>query len=64
MRHDIRKIQQDLKITCLYVTHDQLEAFTMSDRIVLMNNGIIEQIGAPEQIKNNPETEYVREFLQ
>tara|TARA_B100000925_G_scaffold285191_1_gene261177 strand:+ start:4503 stop:5228 length:726 start_codon:yes stop_codon:yes gene_type:complete len=64
MRHDIRKIQQDLKITCLYVTHDQLEAFTMSDRIVLMNNGVIEQIGAPEQIKNNPETEYVREFLQ
>ena len=64
MRLEIRQLQRQLGITSLYVTHDQLEAFTMSDRIVLMNNGVIEQIGAPEQIKNNPETEYVREFLQ
>jgi iron(III) transport system ATP-binding protein len=64
MRHDIRKIQQDLKITCLYVTHDQLEAFSMSDRVVLMNNGVIEQIGTPDQFRTNPETSYVKEFLQ
>ena len=64
MRHDIRKIQQDLKITCLYVTHDQIEAFSMSDRIVLMNNGLIEQIGTPDEFKQSPKTSFVEEFLQ
>ena len=64
MRHDIRKIQQDLKITCLYVTHDQLEAFSMSDRIVLMNSGVIEQVGSPAEFKSDPKTAYVSEFLQ
>ncbi|MAW07042.1 MAG: ABC transporter substrate-binding protein [Halobacteriovoraceae bacterium] len=64
MRHDIRKIQKELSITCLYVTHDQLEAFSMSDRIVVLNQGVIEQVGSPEQIKSLPETPFVQSFLQ
>ena len=64
MRHDIRRIQQELKITCLYVTHDQVEAFSMSDRIVLLNQGVIEQIGRPAELRDNPRTQYVQEFLQ
>ena len=64
MRYDIRKIQQDLKITCLYVTHDQIEAFSMSDRIVLMNQGLIEQVGSPSEFKTSPKTAYVSDFLQ
>ena len=64
MRYDIRRIQQELKITCLYVTHDQVEAFSMSDRIVLMNQGVIEQIGQPTELRDSPKTPYVQEFLQ
>tara|TARA_R110002072_G_scaffold276051_1_gene437649 strand:+ start:418409 stop:419143 length:735 start_codon:yes stop_codon:yes gene_type:complete len=63
MRVDIRNIQQRFKITCIYVTHDQIEAFTMSDRIVIMNKGEIVQIGGPEEIRNNPANDFVKDFI-
>lgn len=63
MRGDIRKIQQDFGITCIYVTHDQIEAFTMSDRIVIMNKGDIVQMGAPKEIRNNPANDFVADFI-
>ena len=64
MREDIRRIQQDFGITCIYVTHDQLEAFTMSDKIVVMNKGVIEQIGTPHEIRNAPNSSFVESFIQ
>ena len=64
MREDIRRIQQDFGITCIYVTHDQLEAFTMSDKIVVMNKGVIEQIGTPHGIRNAPNSSFVESFIQ
>lgn len=63
MRHDIRNIQQKFKITCIYVTHDQVEAFTMSDKIVIMNKGEILQMGTPESIRNNPVNDFVADFI-
>ena len=63
MRTEIRKIQQDLGITCLYVTHDQSEALTMADRIVIMNKGRIEQIGTPFEIYSNPQSVFVADFI-
>jgi len=64
MRIDIRDIQQKLGFTCVYVTHDQLEAFTMSDRILIMNQGVVQQVGTPEEIRQNPANEFVREFIK
>lgn len=63
MRVDIRKIQKDFGITCIYVTHDQIEAFTMSDKIVVMKDGDIIQVGKPEEIRANPVNEFVRDFI-
>lgn len=64
MRKDIRDIQKKLKLTVVYVTHDQIEANTMSDRIVIMNQGKIVQVGSPSEIKANPANEFVRSFIQ
>lgn len=64
MRKDIRDIQKKLKLTVVYVTHDQIEANTMSDRIVIMNQGKIVQVGSPAEIKANPANEFVRNFIQ
>lgn len=64
MRKDIRDIQKKLKLTVVYVTHDQLEANTMSDRIVIMKSGKILQAGTPAEIKSNPANDFVREFIQ
>lgn len=64
MRKDIRKIQQDLKLTMVYVTHDQKEAFQMSDKVVVMNKGQIEQIGSPVEIHKNPVSEFVADFIK
>ncbi|SVB58256.1 uncharacterized protein METZ01_LOCUS211110, partial [marine metagenome] len=50
MRYEIRKLHNDLQTTTIYVTHDQIEAMTMADEIVVMNNGVIEQIGTPYEI--------------
>lgn len=64
MRVDIRRIQQEFGITCIYVTHDQVEAFTMSDMIVVMNKGQIIQAGSPGEIRSNPVNDFVREFIR
>lgn len=63
MRVDIRKIQQSFGITCIYVTHDQVEAFTMSDKIVVMNQGDIVQAGTPSEIREAPASDFVRDFI-
>ncbi len=63
MRIFIRKIQQDSNITSVYVTHDQEEAMTLSDRIVVMNQGEIEQVGPPEEIYARPKTKFVADFI-
>ncbi len=63
MQIELRRIQQELKITTVYVTHDQGEAMNMSDRIVVMNLGLIEQTGNAEDIYNNPRTKFVADFI-
>lgn len=63
LRAEIRSIQQRLGITTIYVTHDQEEALSLSDRIVVMNAGRIEQVGTPFQIYNFPETAFVASFV-
>ena len=63
LRQEIRAIQRQLGITTIYVTHDQEEALSLSDRIVVMNEGRIEQIGTPFQIYNFPETPFVASFV-
>jgi iron(III) transport system ATP-binding protein len=63
MRTEIRRIQQTLGITSVYVTHDQVEAMTLSDRIVVMNQGRIEQIGPPQEIYRRPRTAFVADFI-
>jgi putative spermidine/putrescine transport system ATP-binding protein len=63
MREELKKIQSELKITVVFVTHDQEEAMAISDRIVVMNRGGIEQIGTPEEIYDNPRTRFVAEFI-
>jgi putative spermidine/putrescine transport system ATP-binding protein len=63
LRAEIRRIQQQLGITTIYVTHDQEEALSLSDRIVVMNQGRIEQIGTPFEIYNRPATPFVARFV-
>jgi spermidine/putrescine ABC transporter ATP-binding subunit len=63
MRLEIKQLQRRLNITTLFVTHDQEEALTMSDRIVVMNAGRIEQVGTPEQIYEHPRTAFVADFI-
>jgi iron(III) transport system ATP-binding protein len=63
MRGEIRRIQQELNITSVYVTHDQIEAMTLSDRIVVMNEGVISQIGNPVEIYRYPNSRFVANFI-
>lgn len=63
LRRELRSLHRALKITTIMVTHDQEEALTMADRIVVMNQGIIEQIGTPEDIYHNPSTLFVTNFV-
>ena len=63
MQTELKKIQQNLGITFIYVTHDQEEALTMSDTVVVMNNGEIQQIGSPEDIYNEPKNAFVADFI-
>jgi len=63
LRAEIRSIQQQLGITAVYVTHDQEEALSLSDRVVVMNAGRMEQVGAPFEIYNFPTTEFVAQFV-
>ncbi|MFZ1770757.1 MAG: ABC transporter ATP-binding protein [Caldilinea sp.] len=63
LRNEIRAIQRQLGITTVYVTHDQEEALSLSDRVVVMNLGVIEQVGAPFEIYNFPTTAFVASFV-
>ncbi|WP_026476588.1 spermidine/putrescine ABC transporter ATP-binding protein [Alkaliphilus transvaalensis] len=63
MQFELKKIQQHLGITFIYVTHDQEEALTMSDTIVVMKDGLIQQIGTPEDIYNEPKNSFVADFI-
>ncbi len=63
LRHEVRQLQQRLGVTTIMVTHDQEEALTMADRIVVMNQGVIEQVGTPLQIYREPRTAFVADFV-
>ncbi|MCL2514809.1 MAG: ABC transporter ATP-binding protein [Microbacteriaceae bacterium] len=63
LRDEIRRIQQELGITTLFVTHDQEEALAVADRVAVMNTGNIEQIGTPEELYLNPATPFVADFV-
>ncbi|MGM0340754.1 ABC transporter ATP-binding protein [Enterococcus sp. AZ007] len=63
MRAEIAKLHQRLETTTIYVTHDQTEAMTMADRIVIMKDGIVQQIGTPQQVYNAPENIFVASFI-
>jgi putative spermidine/putrescine transport system ATP-binding protein len=63
LRGELRRIQQDLGITAVYVTHDQEEALSIADRIAVMRGGRIEQIGGPEEIYARPRTDFVADFV-
>ncbi len=63
MRLEIRELQEKLGITALYVTHDQVEAMTMADRMIVMNGGIAEQIGTPLEVYETPQTLFAAQFI-
>ena len=63
MQYELKRIQQEVGITFIFVTHDQEEALTMSDKIVVMNRGEIQQVGSPEEIYNEPANKYVAGFI-
>lgn len=63
MQYELKRIQQEVGITFIFVTHDQEEALTMSDKIVVMKDGEIQQVGTPEDIYNEPENRYVANFI-
>ena len=63
MRMEIKALQRELGVTSLYVTHDQVEAMTLADRVVVMNEGVAEQIGAPLDVYRNPATIFVAGFI-
>ena len=63
MQLELKKIQQSLNITFIYVTHDQEEALTMSDTVVVMKDGVIQQVGTPQDIYNEPKNAFVADFI-
>ena len=63
MRTEIRRIQQEVGITAIYVTHDQSEAMALSDQIIIMNKGVVAQIGTPQEIYYHPVNEFVADFI-
>jgi len=63
LRHEIKELQANLGITTIMVTHDQEEALTMADRIVVMNHGVIDQVGTPIEIYTEPATAFVADFI-
>ncbi|ARS88907.1 ABC transporter ATP-binding protein [Natrarchaeobaculum aegyptiacum] len=63
MRNEIKQIQREVDVTTLHVTHDQAEALSMSDRVIVMNDGKKEQEGSPKELYRNPQTEFVAEFV-
>ncbi len=63
LRVEIKRLHQQLKNTMIYVTHDQIEAMTLADRIAIMKGGAIQQLGTPEEIYNRPQNKYVADFI-
>ena len=63
LRHEIKALQRTLGVTTIMVTHDQEEALTMADRIVVMNQGAIDQVGTPQEIYRHPTTAFVADFV-
>jgi multiple sugar transport system ATP-binding protein len=63
MRTEIKRVHQMVKTTTIYVTHDQVEAMTLADRVVVMNNGVIEQIASPQDLYHHPKTKFVAGFI-
>ncbi len=63
LRHEIKELQRRLGVTTVMVTHDQEEALTMADRIVVMNHGVIEQVGSPHEVYRQPATAFVADFI-
>lgn len=63
MRREIRELQKKMETTAIYVTHDQIEALTMSDKLAVMRDGKIEQLGSPEEVYKNPANTFVASFL-
>src|SRR5438034_3052671 len=63
MRTEIKKIHQKVRTTTVYVTHDQVEAMTLADRVVVMNAGLIEQVGSPNDLYHSPTTKFVAGFI-
>ncbi|SMX48572.1 ABC transporter ATP-binding protein [Maliponia aquimaris] len=63
MRLEIKALQRELGVTALYVTHDQVEAMTLADRMIVMNAGVADQIGAPLEVYSNPRTTFVAGFI-
>ncbi len=63
MRTEIKKVHQAIPTTTVYVTHDQVEAMTLADRVVVMHNGVIEQVGPPQVLYHNPATRFVAGFI-
>lgn len=63
VRAEIKKLQKDLKITSVYVTHDQAEALAIADKIVVLNNGVVVQIGTPDEVYTKPSHTFVASFL-
>jgi multiple sugar transport system ATP-binding protein len=63
MRTEIKKVHQKVRTTTVYVTHDQVEAMTLADRVVVMNHGRIEQVGAPRELYHSPQTRFVAGFI-
>src|ERR1700736_5896517 len=63
MRTEIKRVHQQVKTTTVYVTHDQVEAMTLADRVVVMNHGVIEQVGTPNDLYHHPTTRFVAGFI-
>ncbi len=63
MRTEIKRVHQQVRTTTVYVTHDQVEAMTLADRVVVMNNGNIEQVGTPQELYHHPKTRFVAGFI-
>jgi multiple sugar transport system ATP-binding protein len=63
MRTEIKRVHQKVPVTTIYVTHDQVEAMTLADRVVVMNQGRIEQVGAPQELYHSPKTRFVAGFI-
>ncbi|WP_028745689.1 ABC transporter ATP-binding protein [Rhizobium mesoamericanum] len=63
MRAELKHLQHELQVTTIYVTHDQIEAMTLADRVAVMNKGVIEQLGTPREIYNDPRTLFVAGFI-